>query len=33
MINFMASLKYTPTEKIAIKRPVERINYITNVCN
>ena len=28
----MQTLKYTPTEKIIIKRPVERISYITACC-
>jgi SAM-dependent methyltransferase len=28
----MADLQYTPTEKLTINRPVERINYLVNAC-
>lgn len=28
----MANLKYTPTERISIKRPVNRIGYIVDAC-
>lgn len=28
----MADLHYTPTEKITVKRPVERIKYLANAC-
>jgi hypothetical protein len=29
----MPNINYTPTEKLVVNRPVNRINYITNVCN
>lgn len=28
----MIELSYTPTEKLAVKKPVERVKYITNIC-
>lgn len=28
----MIDLKYTPTEKLSLKKPVERVSYITNIC-
>jgi hypothetical protein len=28
----MIKLSYTPTEKLIVKRPVERVKYITNIC-
>ncbi len=28
----MIELNYTPTEKLVVKRPVERVKYITNIC-
>src|ERR1700744_2568204 len=28
----MAELNYTPTERLSVKRPVERIGYITEAC-
>ena len=29
----MNNLKYSPLEKLKVKRPVNRIKYITNACN
>lgn len=28
----MIALNYTPTEKLSIQKPVERVKYITNIC-
>ena len=28
----MIELNYTPTEKLAVKKPVERVSYIANIC-
>ena len=28
----MKDLTYTPTEKLAVKKPVERVSHITNIC-
>jgi hypothetical protein len=28
----MIELSYTPTEKLSVKKPVERVKYITNIC-
>ncbi len=28
----MIELSYTPTEKLVVKKPVERVKYITNIC-
>lgn len=28
----MINLNYTPTEKLTVKRPVDRVSYITNAC-